>query len=101
MKEYGIDLYEEYLLGDDSTLTWRKFFDLLSALSSETPLGRIVQIRAEDDKKVIEKFDTSQKRIWNEWRTKQDKKQISEKELIAREEEIWDMLKDFSKITKK
>lgn len=43
----------------------------LSGLDSETPLGRIVAIRAEDDPKRIKEMTPEQKRIRNEWRRKQ------------------------------
>ena len=33
----------------------------------DTPLGQIVRIRSEDDKKIIEKFGPNEKRIRQEW----------------------------------
>jgi len=47
-----------------------EFFNLLSSFSSETPLGRVVQIRAEDDKTTLKNFSKDQHRIRNEWRNK-------------------------------
>ncbi len=41
---------------------------MLSGLSAETPLGRIVSIRAEEDKNVLKHFTKEQNRIRNEWR---------------------------------
>ena len=43
---------------------------MLSGLSGDSPLGRIVQIRVENDPKIIDKFTTHQRRIWSEWRNK-------------------------------
>ena len=47
------------------------FKALLAGLAPETPLGRIVAIRSEDDKNVIKHFTKDQKRIRDEWRTEQ------------------------------
>lgn len=40
---------------------------MVSGLMDDTPLGRIVQIRAEKDRKIIAKFSPEQKRIRSEW----------------------------------
>ena len=46
--QYGLRLSKEI-----HTMTWDEFRDLLVGISPETPLGRIVSIRAEDDKEVL------------------------------------------------
>ena len=51
-------------------MKWKEFKALLAGLSGETPLGRIVQIRSEDDPKMLEVFLEGQHRIRNEWRLK-------------------------------
>ena len=51
-------------------MKWKEFKALLAGLSGETPLGRIVQIRSEDDPKMLEVFSERQHRIRNEWRLK-------------------------------
>lgn len=51
-------------------MKWDEFKALVSGLSAETPLGRIVSIRAENDKDAIKRFTKEQKRIRNEWREK-------------------------------
>lgn len=66
MSEYGIRIYSE----DFKQMRWNEFCALLAGLSAESPLGRIVQIRCENDPKVIERFTTSQRRIRDEWRRK-------------------------------
>ena len=48
-------------------MPWHEFTDLLSSLGPDTPLGRIVSIRLEDDEEVLERFTTDQRRIHNEW----------------------------------
>lgn len=45
-------------------MPWKEFSALLSGLAPETPLGRIVGIRAETDKEVIKNFSKEQKRIY-------------------------------------
>ena len=51
-------------------MKWKEFKALLAGLSGETPLGRIVQIRSEDDPKMLEVFSEGQHHIRNEWRLK-------------------------------
>lgn len=55
-------------------MKWDEFRDLLVGLGPETPLGRIVAIRAEDDKEVLKHFTKEQKRIRSEWRMRRAKK---------------------------
>ncbi len=55
-------------------MTWDEFRTLLSGISPETPLGRIVSIRAEDDREVLEHFSREQHRIRNEWRSRNARK---------------------------
>lgn len=40
---------------------------LVGALSDETPLGRVVLIRRENDRKRLSKFTKSEHHIRNEW----------------------------------
>ena len=54
-------------------MRWDEFCDLLSGLSADSPLGRMVQIRLETDKNVIKRFSTAQRRIHNEWRQRKVK----------------------------
>ena len=60
-------------------MSWDEFTDLLSGISPDTALGRIVAIRAEEDKDILKHFTPEQRRIRNEWRTRQAMK-ISEEE---------------------
>lgn len=61
-------------------MKWDEFKDLLAGLGPDTPLGRIVSIRAEEDKDMLKHFTKDQHRIRNEWRSKRAKK-VSETEL--------------------
>lgn len=49
-------------------MKWDEFADLISGLSADTPLGRIVSIRAEDDPEALKYFTKGQMKIRNEWR---------------------------------
>lgn len=49
-------------------MKWNEFKAFLSGLDPETPLGRVVMIRAETDKEVLKNFTKEQQRIRNEWR---------------------------------
>ena len=44
-------------------MKWDEFKDLLTGIGPETPLGRIVAIRAEDDKEMLKQFTPEQNRI--------------------------------------
>lgn len=66
--QYGIRLSREL-----NGMKWNEFCMLLSGLQPETPLGRIVSIRAEDDKEILQHFSKEQRRIRSEWRNKQAK----------------------------
>lgn len=51
-------------------MKWDEFKALVSGFSPDTPLGRIVQIRAENDKDTLKHFTKEQKRIRSEWRNR-------------------------------
>ena len=63
-------------------MSWDEFMTLLSGINGDTPLGRIVSIRAEKDPKVIKEFTKEEKRIYNKWRHKQAK-EVSKEEFDA------------------
>lgn len=66
-------------------MSWNEFCVLLSGLLPETPLGRIVSIRAETDTKVIKSFSPEQKRIHREWQLRIAKLKSYDKEALDRE----------------
>ena len=59
---------------DNDDMDYKEFTVLLSGLTSDTPLGKIVQIRSEEDKNVLKSFTKEQHKIRNDWRNKQNKK---------------------------
>lgn len=48
-------------------MKWLEFKQMISGLGPDTVLGRIVSIRAEDDKDILKHFSKEQRRIRNEW----------------------------------
>lgn len=71
-------------------MTWDEFCSLVSGLGPDTPLGRMVTIRAEEDKENIQNFSKDQRRIWNEWRNR-TAKQKTEKDTALMIEELKNM----------
>lgn len=54
-------------------MSWREFSYLIEGLSGDTPLGRIIAIRAEKNPERIKEFTPEQRKIRNEYLTKQAK----------------------------
>lgn len=54
-------------------MPYTEFCSYLAGIMPDTPLGNIVQIRAEDDKNMLKGFTKEQKKIRSEWRNKQAK----------------------------
>ena len=71
-QQYGIRLYSEY-----ETISCQEFRQLLVGLNGDTPLGYVVQTRAETDPKKIKSMTVHEKKIRAEWRefmSKQEQK---------------------------
>ena len=74
LSQYGIRLSTK----EFRTVDWAEFSALLSGLSAETALGRIVSIRSETDAETIKRFSSYQKKIYDDWRTKQSERMTEE-----------------------
>ena len=55
-------------------MKWTEFRAYIVGLGSDSPLGKIIGIRAEDDPKIVQQFNKAQKEVRNRWRTKKAKK---------------------------
>lgn len=55
-------------------MSYQEFISLLGGLMEDTPLGRIVSIRAEKDSERLKNFTPEQKKIRNEWILRRNKK---------------------------
>lgn len=54
-------------------MKWSEFKDYLIGITPETPLGRIVAIRAENNPDILKNFTKEQRHIRNEWRNRKAK----------------------------
>ena len=63
--QYGYSIRKEI-----NTMSWAELCSDISGLMGETPLGNIVQIRSEDDKKRLKHFTQEQKNIRWKYRNK-------------------------------
>ena len=62
--QYGIRLTQT------PDMSWIEFHNLVTGLMYETPMGRIISIRAETDKDQLKNFSKEHHAIRNEWRSK-------------------------------
>ena len=90
-QQYGIRLRRE----DD--LSWDEFTTLLGGINGDTPLGRVVSIRAETDPETIKRFSQSEKKIRNEWRRSHRKIITDKQEYEAAMEGFLTMFKSIAK----
>lgn len=51
-------------------MTWQEFCALLSGLSEKSSLAKIVEIRLENDPKILKNFTFRQRKIRSEWRSR-------------------------------
>lgn len=80
-QQYGIRLYAEY-----ETISCQEFRQLLTGLNGDTPLGHVVQIRAETDQKKIKEMTNHEKKIRVEWKAFKSKQNNSHKIVLSNEE---------------
>ena len=66
--QYGIRLSR-----DLSGMKWTEFRAYIIGLDSNSPLGKIVTIRAENDAEVVKHFNPSQREIRNKWQSRKAK----------------------------
>lgn len=68
-KQYGI------IPSKQPDLHYADWVKLVSGLMDDTPLGRVVAVRSEDNPDVLKGFTPAQHRIRSEWRDFQTKRQ--------------------------
>lgn len=69
LSQYGLRIRTK----EFETVSWNEFKALISGISPDTALGRIVAIRSETDKDVIKHFTRDQRKIYDEWRKREIK----------------------------
>lgn len=85
--QYGIRLREE------PEMSWDEFATLLKGIMPETPLGKTVSIRAEENKEMLSNFTEYEHTIRNEWRNKSNPvKEMSDTEKEAALKKVQNML---------
>ena len=67
-------------------MKWDEFCSLLRGLSADSSLGRIVQIRAENDSERLKHFTSHQKKIRSDWRNRRAKQVTQQDSSIALEQ---------------
>lgn len=77
-------------------MSWCEFSYFLEGLSGETPLGRMVSIRAEKDPEKLREFTPDQRMIRNEYL----KKQASHKSAKQTDEVLEGLKKTFTGMAK-
>ena len=70
-------------------MKWDEFKDRMIGIGPDTALGRIVQIRSEDDPEVLKHFTKEQHKIRNEW--------LARKAKNLSKEQMDDMLEQLKK----
>ena len=65
MTQYGLRLSHEI-----HDMPWAEFCQYLAGLSSETPLGKMIQLRTETNPDMLKSMTPGQRRIRSEWQQK-------------------------------
>jgi hypothetical protein len=76
-------------------MQWSEFCSLVSGLMGDTPLGNIVQIRAETNTERIKAMTPQEKRIRSEWANRKikDEKHINQKSYMAQMAQLEEAMK--------
>lgn len=77
----------------DDKMDWIEFTTLLNGLTADTPLGRIIQIRSEDNQDIIDSFSKGEKEIYNAWQQKQMEMKFKNKSKEEVMQDIQNMFK--------
>lgn len=78
-QQYGIRLRNEI-----KTISWSEVKMLISGLLADTPLGRVIQIRSENDKNQLKHYTPDMHRIRNEWRNRMAKDKLKDEDALNR-----------------
>lgn len=78
-QQYGIRLRNEI-----KTISWSEVRMLISGLLCDTPLGRVIQIRSEDDSDRLKSFTPEMRKIRNDWRNRLAKDKLKDEDALNR-----------------
>lgn len=76
-QQYGIRLRNEI-----KTITWSEVKMLVSGLLPDTPLGKVIQIRSENNKDTLKNFTPEMKKIRSDWRNRQAKDRLKDEDAL-------------------
>lgn len=76
-QQYGIRLRNEI-----NTISWSEVRMLISGLLPDTPLGKVIQIRAEDNKETLKHFTPDMLKIRNDWRNRLAKDKLKDEDAL-------------------
>ena len=78
-QQYGIRLRNEI-----KTITWSEVKMLISGLLPETPLGKVIQIRSENNKDMLKNFTPEMHKIRNDWRNRIARDKLKDEDALNR-----------------
>ena len=78
-QQYGIRLRNEI-----KTISWSEVRMLISGLLCDTPLGRVIQIRSENDSDRLKSFTPEMRKIRNDWRNRLAKDKLKDEDALNR-----------------
>lgn len=78
-KQYGIRIRQH------TDMPWSEFSGLVSGLMADTPLGNIINIRAEKDPQTVKSFTPSQRKIRSDWQKTLANKKLDNPEQLDKE----------------
>jgi len=76
-QQYGIRIRKEL-----KTIKWKEVKVLLTGLLPDTPLGKVVEMRSENDKNTLKNYTPTMNAIRNKWRNKQAKELLKNEEAL-------------------
>ena len=78
-QQYGIRIRNEI-----DTISWSEVKMLISGLLADTPLGRVIQIRSEDNKETLKNFTHEMHKIRNDWRNRMAQDKLKDEDALNR-----------------
>ena len=65
-----------------NTISWSEVKMLISGLLPDTPLGKVIQIRSENNKEQLKNFTPDMHKIRNDWRNRMAKDKLKDEEKL-------------------
>lgn len=78
-QQYGIRLRNEI-----NTISWSEVKMLISGLLPDTPLGKVIQIRSENNKDILKTYTPEMHKIRNDWRNRLAKDKLKDEDALNR-----------------